>query len=138
MTNNSADAEAIKRLMEIIEKKAKQAEPESILAGHKAAAEYMKEQMRGLSAPRRARSNSHMLDHFVYEQHENLIETEFGWDRQHFYGRIVESGWNAGGWAKKRMPKRSRIAGKPHLRPAFNAAKEKLYQIMIDEMEKRG
>lgn len=136
MTNEPA--EAIQRLTEYIQKKAKQAEPEAILAGHRAAAELMEQQMRGRSSPRRKRSNSHMLDNFVYESHTDRVETEFGWNRQHFYGRIVESGWNAGGWAKKRMPKRTRIAGKPHLKPTFEANRKRVLETMISEIERKG
>lgn len=54
-------AAGIKRLQEYLAKKAKQAEPNRILAGQQAAAVLMQDRLRGRSSPRRTELCSRLL-----------------------------------------------------------------------------
>lgn len=128
---NNGDFAGFDRLSAYLEKKAKQAEPEAILAGQKAAAEYMQAQMRGRSSPRRTGA---MLSSFAFEANRTTVETAFGWGK--FYGRLKETGHKAGGFGRKKKTAAVRVKAQPHLKPTFEANKARLYQIMIDTMER--
>lgn len=125
------DFSGIERLQAYIAKKAEQASPARIAESQEKGAEYIREQMRGRSSPRRKGT---MLSSFAYESDKSKGETTFGWGK--FYGRLVESGHNAGGFARKKKPSVSRVKAQPHLKPMFEANKENIFRIMIEELER--
>lgn len=127
----SNGAEGIKRLQEYLAKKAKQAEPDRILAGQRAAAELMQNQLRGRSSPRRT---GEMLSSFVFEADQTKVETLFGWGK--FYGRLKETGHNSGGHGRKKKASVSRVKAQPHLKPTFESNLEQIYQTMIETTER--
>lgn len=124
-------AAGIKRLQEYLAKKAKQAEPNRILAGQQAAAVLMQDRPRGRSSPRRTGA---MLSSFAFEADQTKVETVFGWGK--FYGRLKETGHNSGGHARKKKPSVSRVKAQPHLKPTFESNREQLYKTMIETMER--
>ncbi len=128
---NDGDFSGFNRLKAYLEKKARQAEPEAILEGQKAAAEYMQDQMRGRSSPRKTGA---MLSSFAFEADQAKVETAFGWGK--FYGRLKETGHKAGGYGRKKKSAAVRVKAQPHLKPTFESNKSRLFQIMIDKMER--
>jgi HK97 gp10 family phage protein len=125
--------DGIMKIQDLLAEKIKQADPERVLAAQAAAAEMLKAKLAMLPNPRsRNNKSGHMLEAFVYEQDRAKVETVFGWGK--FYGRFVESGHRAGGWAKKRMPQSSSIAARPHLRSTFESNKDELIRVMIDAL----
>jgi hypothetical protein len=118
------DFEGFQRLANLLEEYSQNANPANILQAQKAGAEYFCEVMRRKASPR-GRSREHMLDSVAYDQDARNTETVVGWGK--FYGRMVESGHRAGGWAKASES----IAAHPHMKPEFNKQKDQIMSRMV-------
>lgn len=118
------DFEGLQRLTALLEGYSKNANAANILQAQKSGAEYFCEVMRRKTSPR-GRSREHMLDSITYEQDTQNAETIVGWGK--FYGRMVESGHRAGGWAKASKT----VAASPHLKPEFNQQKDQIISRMV-------
>ncbi len=122
------DFQGFARLAALLEGYVERSSPANILKAHAAGAEYFVGVMRSRGSPR-GRSSPHMLDTITYEQDSAKTETVVGWGK--FYGRLVESGHRAGGFAKKKMAKKSTVPGRPHMRPEFNSQREEIINRMV-------
>lgn len=117
------DFEGLQRLADLLAGYSVNANPANILRAQKAGAEYFCEIMRRKSSPR-GRSREHMLDSIAYEQDAHNTVTVVGWGK--FYGRMVEAGHRAGGWAKSSKS----VAANPHMKPEFNKQKNQIINRM--------
>lgn len=122
--------EGIERLQAYLQEKMKAAEPEVIRRAQAAGAEVMLSATRSLTRPRRT---GKMLESFAYEYDPMKQETIFGWGK--FYGRLKESGHAVGGFARKRTPKRTQVKSQAHLRPTFEANRERILSAMADTIQ---
>ena len=118
------DFEGFQRLATLLKGYAENANSANILRAQKAGAEYFCGVMRNRPSPR-GRSRDHMLDSIAYEQDTQQVETVVGWGK--FYGRMVESGHRAGGWAKNTQT----VTANPHLKPEFNKQKDQIISRMV-------
>ncbi len=118
------DFEGLQRLANLLEGYSKNASSANILRAQQAGAEYFCRVMRSKTSPR-GRSREHMLDSITYEQDAQNTETVVGWGK--FYGRMVESGHRAGGWAKAGKT----VMPSPHMKPEFNKQKDQIIGRMV-------
>jgi len=118
------DFEGLQRLADLLEGYSVNADPANILRAQQAGAEYFCEVMRSKMSPR-GRSREHMLDSIAYEQEPQNTVTVVGWGK--FYGRMVESGHRAGGWAKASKT----VAANPHMKPEFIKQKDQIISRMV-------
>ena len=125
------DFEGINRIQEVLARKAAAAQPERIIQAQEKGAAFLSDQLRGRSSTRRSGA---MLASFASKPDATKVETVFGWGK--FYGRLVESGHKAGGYARKKKASVSRVKASPHLKPTFDANKDQIYQIMINDLER--
>lgn len=123
--------EGINQLQELLKRAANAAEPERIVEAQKKGADFLADRLRGRSAPKRS---GKMLSSFTSQSDQAKGETVFGWGV--FYGRLVESGHKAGGWARKKKASITRVKPNAHLLPTFTANKEQVFRLILEDLER--
>lgn len=101
-----------------------------------AGASFLVNKVRQLSKPRR---KGKLLESVDYEDNSKEKSTDVGW--KVYYGRIVENGHRAGARPSRSKRKKIRdtrtyVPGQPHLFPTYKNNKEKIFEIMINEIKK--
>ncbi len=114
----------------------KWADEKKIKDAQEAGASFLVDKVRMLSKPRRT---GKLLKSIDYEHNAQGKSTDVGWGV--YYGRIVENGHRAGKRSSRSKRKntkdtRTYVPAQPHLYPTYKNNKEKIYEIMIKEIQK--